>query len=228
VAALEVVMAGPRPVLVLASASPARLRLLQRSGLDPEVHVSDIDEEAAVEQAQIEQGRTLSVAEQTLLLARAKADAVLASLSREFTGSPVLVIGCDTTLELDGQAHNKPAGPQEATARWAQMSGRTGLLHTGHALRLRHAEGHVDDVDEVATATVHFGTPDAREVAAYVASGEPIRVAGAFTLEGLGGPFIDRIEGDPSCIEGLSLPTFRRMLAHVGWRWTDLWTDEHP
>jgi septum formation protein len=228
VAALEMTSTS-RPLLVLASASPARLRLLQRSGLDPVVHVSHIDEEAAVEQAQQEQGRTLSVAEQTLLLAQAKADAVLASLDTpEFTNSPLLLIACDTTLDLDGEAHNKPSGPEEATARWKQMSGRSGLLHTGHALRLRQPDGRIDSVDEVATASVHFGTPDAQEVAAYVASGEPIRVAGAFTLEGLGGPFIDRIEGDPSCIEGLSLPTFRRMLAQLGWRWTDLWTDEHP
>jgi septum formation protein len=221
--------ATPRPLLVLASASPARLRLLQRSGLDPVVHVSHIDEEAAVEEAQREHGRALSVAEQTLLLARAKADAVLASLNTpDFTEASVLLIGCDTTLELEGQAHNKPSGPQEATARWSQMSGSSGLLHTGHAVRLRHPDGQVESVDEVATAAVHFGIPDAHEVAAYVASGEPIRVAGAFTLEGLGGPFIDRIEGDPSCIEGLSLPTFRRMLAQLGWRWTDLWTLKHP
>jgi septum formation protein len=204
------------------------LRLLQRSGLNPVVHVSHIDEESAVERAQIDQGRTLSVAEQTLLLARAKADAVLSSLPAELTDSPLLLIACDTTLDLDDEAHNKPSGPDEARARWAQMSGRTGLLHTGHALRHRLPDGRMESVDEVTTAIVHFGTPDPAEVDAYVRSGEPLRVAGAFTLEGLGGAFIERIEGDPSCIEGLSLPTFRRMLARVGWRWTDLWTDEHP
>lgn len=201
-----------KPRIVLASASPARLRLLQRTGISPDVIVSHIDEEGAVSEL------ALSVAEQTALLARLKAQKVaqqVAPLS--------LVIGCDTTLELDGEAHNKPSGPQEAFDRWQQMRGRQGLLHTGHCLIEISSSGtRMNEV--VRTAVVTFGMPTDEEIRAYVSTGEPIKVAGAFTLEGFGGAFIEKIEGDPSSIEGLSLPTLRSMTAEFGHLWTDLWS----
>lgn len=201
-----------KPRIVLASASPARLRLLQRTGIYPDVIVSHVDEEAAVAQGQ------LSVAEQTALLARLKATKVAQGL-----GPLTLVIGCDTTLELDGQAHNKPSGPDEAFDRWQQMRGQQGLLHTGHCLIEISASGtRMKEV--VRTATVTFATPTDEEIRAYVSTGEPIKVAGAFTLEGFGGAFIEKIEGDPSSIEGLSLPTLRTMAAEFGHLWTDLWS----
>ena len=201
------------PRIVLASASPARLRLLQRSGITPEVVVSHIDEEQAV----LEAG-PLSVAEQTALLARLKASHVAALIEGN-----ALVIGCDTTLELGGEAHNKPSSPQEAIQRWQAMRGQQGLLHTGHCL-IQKVDGEMQLSEVVRTATVTFAWPSDDEITAYVATGEPVRVAGAFTLEGFGGAFIERIEGDPSSIEGLSLPTLRVMLAQFGHRWTDLWS----
>lgn len=209
------------PRLVLASASPARRRLLQRAGVDPEVHVSDIDEDALI--ARLARERELSVAEQAQILADAKADHIARSVIAEHADETIIIVGCDTILELDGRAHNKPADAQQARERWSQMSGRTGILHTGHAVLLHHPGRDVQRRAHVATALVHFGSPSPAEIEDYIASGEPLRVAGAFTLEGLGGAFIDSIEGTPSAIEGLSLPGLRHILGELGITWTMLW-----
>jgi septum formation protein len=198
-------MADPR-ILVLASASPARLGLLRQAGFAPEVVVSGVDEEAISAD---------TPAELALVLARAKAEAVAGGLSRG-----ELVLGCDSVLDLDGTAYGKPKDAAEATDRWRSMRGRAGVLRTGHWL-IDTAEGK--QVGETASTTVRFGTPDDAEIAAYVASGEPLRVAGSFTLDGLAGPFIEGIEGDHGNVIGLSLPLLRRLLADVGVRITELW-----
>ncbi|MFC9270445.1 nucleoside triphosphate pyrophosphatase [Streptomyces zhihengii] len=197
----------PRRRLVLASASPARLNLLKQAGLDPHVIVSGVDEDAL---------SAPTPAELALVLAEAKAAAVAAR--EEAAGS--LLIGCDSVLELDGRALGKPADAEEATARWKAMRGRAGVLRTGHCV--------IDTVtgrraSATASTTVRFGEPSDAEVAAYVASGEPLHVAGAFTLDGLSAPFVDGIDGDPGNVIGLSLPLLRRLLAELGIEITDLW-----
>ncbi|MEV7601459.1 nucleoside triphosphate pyrophosphatase [Kitasatospora sp. NPDC089797] len=193
--------------LVLASASPARLGLLRQAGLDPRVVVSGVDEDAIT---------AATPAELALVLAEAKAKAVAAGLT-----DGELVIGCDSVLELDGRALGKPADAAEAVARWQSMRGRAGVLRTGHCV-IDTATGR--QASETASTTVRFGTPDDAEVAAYVASGEPLHVAGAFTLDGRSAPFVDGIDGDPGNVIGLSLPLLRRLLAELDLRIIDLWS----
>lgn len=198
--------------LVLASASPARRTLLVNAGIVPEVIVSDVDEDALTAALGPITPRDL-----TLALAQAKARDVAARFS---TAHDIVVVGCDSMLDVDGVAHGKPATAAEARARWAQMAGRSADLATGHWL-VRPSTGQ--EVGAIAVTTVWHGTPSAAEVDAYIATGEPLRVAGGFTIDGLGGPFVDRIDGDWSNVVGLSLPLLRRLLADLGVVWTDLW-----
>jgi septum formation protein len=200
-------MTARAPRLVLASASPARLGLLRDAGLAPEVIVSGVDEDAL---------SAPTPAELALVLAEAKA-AVVGALP-EVKGA--LVIGCDSVLDLDGEALGKPADAEEATARWKAMRGRAGVLRTGHCV-IDTATGRI--ASATASTTVRFGEPTDAEVAAYVASGEPLHVAGAFTLGGRSGPFIEGIEGDHGNVIGLSLPLLRTLLAELGHSITDLW-----
>ncbi|MFE3550295.1 Maf family protein [Streptomyces kronopolitis] len=199
----------PRPRrLVLASQSPARLALLRQAGLAPEVVVSGVDEDALSAPTPGELAR---------VLAEAKADTVAAR--SEIQGA--LVVGCDSVLELDGQALGKPADAEDATARWKSMRGRSGVLRTGHCV-IDTATGR--RVSATASTTVRFGEPTDEEITAYVASGEPLHVAGAFTLDGRSAPFIDGIDGDPGNVIGLSLPLLRRLLADLDVAITQLWT----
>lgn len=193
--------------LVLASQSPARLGLLRQAGLAPEVIVSGVDEDAV---------SAPTPAELALVLAEAKAAAVAAR--PEAAGA--LVVGCDSVLELDGQAYGKPADAEEATARWKSMRGRAGVLRTGHCV-IDTASGA--RAARTASTTVRFGSPSDAEIAAYVASGEPLYVAGAFTLDGRSAPFVDAIEGNHGNVIGLSLPLLRELLAELGVAITDLW-----
>jgi septum formation protein len=193
--------------LVLASASPARLRLLRDAGLDPAVVVSGVDEDAVEAAGPVALVRELAVR---------KAQAVADGLSGK-----ELVIGCDSMLELDGEALGKPADAAEAVARWHRMRGRSGRLLTGHCV-VDVASGR--RVDDVAATLVRFGTPTDAEVEAYVATGEPLRVAGAFTLDGRSAPFLDGIDGDAGNVIGLSLPLLRRLLRELGVEVTDLWS----
>lgn len=204
--------------LVLASASPARLATLRAAGIDPDVQVSDVDEDALLDAAR--QSGNLVPADAVLLLARAKAEAV--------AGRPgpagALVLGCDSMLELDGEVHGKPRDAASATARWQRMRGRTGVLHTGHWLvDLRDAGGEAGAHGATSSTTVHFADLTDAEIAAYVATGEPLAVAGAFTVDGIGGPFVTAMEGDPHGVVGLSLPLLRELLADIGVPVTDLW-----
>jgi septum formation protein len=199
-------------VLVLASASPARLGLLKQAGLDPRVVVSGVDEKAI---------GAATPAELARVLAEAKAAAVAGGGMLDGGPGDEIVVGCDSVLELDGQALGKPADAAEATARWQAMRGRAGVLQTGHCV-IDRATGR--RVSATASTTVRFGRPDDAEIAAYVASGEPLNVAGAFTLDGRSAPFVDGIDGDPGNVIGLSLPLLRSLLAELGVRITDLWT----
>lgn len=199
---------------ILASASPARRRLLQSAGIEPRVVVSGVDE-AAVEATFDPTGDTPLAG----ALAELKARAVAAALDPSLKGS--LVLGCDSMLALDGEALGKPVDAADAVARWKAMRGRSGVLQTGHFL-IDTATGNA--CAKTVETVVHFAEPSDEEVDAYVATGEPLHVAGAFTIDGLGGVFIERIEGDHGNVVGLSLPTLRVLMATLGVRLTDYWS----
>ncbi|MFY1586783.1 Maf family protein [Micromonospora sp. WMMD734] len=201
--------------LVLASQSPARRKLLQAAGIEPDVLVSGVDESLVV----AERAEDLC-----LELARRKAQAVAGRL-RSTPDERTLVLGCDSVLAFDGEILGKPADAADATRRWERMRGRSGVLHTGHYLV---DVGHESRAGAVASTVVHFADVTDAEIAAYVATGEPLAVAGAFTIDGLGGAFLTGIEGDPGTVVGLSLPLLRRLLHDLGLSVTDLWTKVAP
>jgi septum formation protein len=195
-----------RRPLILASGSPARLRLLRDAGFTPEVVVSGIDEDVPWE----DPWRHVQD------LATAKARAVAKACRR----ADALVIGCDSMLVIDGEPRSKPADAAEAAARWKQMRGRSGALLTGHCL-VDVASGR--DVQDVADTLIRFGSPSDEEIVAYAATEEALNVAGPFTIDGRSAAFVDGIDGDASNVIGLSLPLFRRMLAQLGVEMTSLW-----
>lgn len=190
---------------MLASASPARLKTLRNAGLSPEVVVSGVDESTV-------QAETPS--DYTLKLAQLKAVAVAATERR------AIVIGCDSVLALDGEILGKPASDAEAVQRWQRMRGRSGVLHTGHCVIDTHREVWLA---RSAATQVRFAMVTDEEIEAYVATGEPSAVAGAFTLDGLGGAFVSGVTGDPHNVVGISLPLLRLMLEELGFVWTELW-----
>ncbi|RXR26266.1 septum formation inhibitor Maf [Oerskovia turbata] len=224
--------------LLLASQSPARLATLRSAGVTPEVRVSGLDEDAVLEAAAARFG-TLDPADAVLVLAQAKAEEVAQVLTREARErddvsdavgpdqvAPV-VVGCDSMLELAGSVHGKPRDAAEATERWRAMRGRTGVLHTGHwivDLRDPQDGGSGATLGATSSTTVHFADVSDAEIAAYVATGEPLAVAGAFTVDGLGGAFVESIEGDHHGVVGISLPLVRELLGEIGVTWTDLWS----
>lgn len=195
---------------VLASASPARLKTLRSAGLDPRVIVSGVDEPATLAHAQATYG-DLAPIDVPLLLARAKAQDVAPQAPQ------ALVLGCDSVLEFDGEVLGKPADAAEATARWRRMRGHTGVLHTGHWLVLGDAA-----TGATVSTKVHFAEVDDEEIDFYVATGEPLHVAGAFTIDGIGGAFVSGIEGDHHNVIGVSLPALRELTTQLGIAWITL------
>lgn len=207
----------------LASTSPARLMLLRQAGVEPLTLSPEVDEDALAAAAEERMG-PLAPPDLVLLLARAKAAAVAERLAAEgvFDG---IVIGGDSMFALGDRVYGKPYTPEEATRRWQEMRGATGVLHSGHSVFRVSPGAALVEATAVAEAAVTFADDISdEEIAAYVASGEPLHVAGAFTVDSLGGAFITRVEGDPSTVVGMSLSTVRRLAADLGVRWTDLWS----
>jgi septum formation protein len=192
--------------LVLASASPVRARVLREAGFAPEVIVSGVTEDDVT-------GRTDEVA---LVLAERKAAAVADGLA----GAPAIVLGGDTVLDVDGEPRGKPTSLDQARTWWATVAGRSGTLHSGLCV-IDTATGR--RASGVATTLVHYGHPSEREMDAYLATGEPLAVAGGFTIDGYAAPFVDGIEGDHGAVLGLSVPLLRRLLAELDIEITDLW-----
>jgi septum formation protein len=193
--------------VILASASPSRFRLLESVGITPTVLVSGVNEEAP-------ELASLSPAELVIALAILKAHTV-----RDKAPKNSLILGCDSTFEFEGNSLGKPITRDHAIERCKQLSGKTGYLHTGHCL--------IDlkqkiELSERSTAKVQFAQMTDAEIIDYVDSGEPLNVAGGFTLDGLSAPFITKIEGDPSGIIGLSLPLLRKMIISLGYSWPEL------
>ncbi|GAB3585448.1 Maf family protein [Amycolatopsis endophytica] len=200
---------------VLASQSPARLAVLRAAGVEPSVVVSGVDEDA-VAAALTDPSRE----ELVTALALAKAEAVLGMI----TSTDTVVVGCDSMLSFQGEMLGKPGDAETARKRWAQMAGGTGDLLTGHAVLRIEGGSRVTRSTGTQITRVRFSAPSPAEVDAYIATGEPLQVAGAFTLDGLGGWFVEGIDGDPSSVVGISLPLTRRLLAEVGVSVTDLWS----
>ncbi|QZA06718.1 Maf-like protein [Mycolicibacter heraklionensis] len=204
--------------LVLGSASSGRLTVLRGAGVDPLVVVSGVDEDAVMAGLPA----TASPDDVTGALAAAKAEQVASTLQPPVS-TDCVVIGCDSMLYIDGKLCGKPPTVDEARSRWREMAGNSGQLHTGHSLiRLRNNEV-THQITETAVTTVRFGRPDDDDLEAYLASGEPLRVAGGFTLDGLGGWFVDGVDGDPSSVIGISLPMLRRLLRPAGLSVAALW-----
>lgn len=196
------------PLFVLASASPARLRLLQIAGIEPIVRVSDFDES---------QVKSRNTEELVQTLAKCKAQTVASQFD------DALILGCDSVLEIHGEVYGKPESADEAIARWQRMRGQKGFLYTGHVLIDRRQN---QQISRCAITVVHFASIDDRAIEDYVNSGEPLKCAGSFALEGKGGLFVDRIDGCHSNVIGLSLPLFRQMLVDLGYNVTDFWRSE--
>ena len=193
------------PTFVLASASPARRRLLQNAGIEPVVRQSDFDE------SQVQLSDPVALVE---TLALRKAQTVANQLS------DALVLGCDSVLSVGGEIHGKPANPEEAIARWQQMRGTVGVLYTGHAL-IDLAQDKT--LVRCGITKVYFANVSDHAIAAYVATREPLNCAGCFALEGRGGLFVEKLEGCHSNVIGLSLPLLRQMLGELGYDVTDFW-----
>ncbi|HWT32970.1 MAG TPA: Maf family protein [Microbacterium sp.] len=208
----------------LASTSPARLMLLRQAGIEPETMAPGVDEDAVIAAVEQAEERTLTPDEHVLLLARRKAADVAATLRERDPDFDGIVIGGDSMFAFGDEVLGKPYRPEVATARWHAMRGGTGILHSGHSVfRLQPGRPAVE-AHAVATASVTFAEDiDDAEIEAYVASGEPLQVAGAFTVDSLGGAFIERVDGDPSTVVGMSLSTLRRLVRELGVGWPTLW-----
>lgn len=201
--------------LYLASTSPARLATLRSAGIEPVTYSPGVDEDAVVAAA-----GEMSAHDMVALLARAKAEAVAEQFGSDIDG---LILGGDSAFVIDGIIHGKPHDPAVARERWLRQTGRSGVLYSGHWLIDHRGGQSAAGVGVVTHAEVHFADVTESEIDAYIASGEPLKVAGAFTIDSLGGAFIDRIVGDPHTVVGLSLPALRNLVRSFDIEWTDLW-----
>jgi len=211
--------------LYLASTSPARLATLRAVGIEPIALAPGVDEEAAVSDAEASLGGPLAAPDMVQLLARLKAEAV-AERAVDASGAPLsgLVLGGDSAFEIGGQIHGKPHHPEVALERWRAQRGRAGDLHSGHWLIEMREGTAVAAVGASAVARVQFAADiDDDELEAYVATGEPLAVAGAFTIDSKGAGYIERIDGDPHAVVGLSIPLLRTLVRELGYSWHDLW-----
>ena len=204
--------------LVLASSSPARLALLRSAGIEPEIVLPETDEPALAAQAKLE-NPNLSAQKLVGLLAKAKAESVLHDLSTR----GALILGGDSALEFEGEILGKPHEPEVALERWTKLSGNVGVLHSGHYLIDNRDPAHPVGAQMVSSTKVFFSKISEQEIADYVATGEPLKVAGAFTIDGIGGAFIDRIEGDSHTVVGLSLKVLRELAAGFGVHYPSFW-----
>jgi len=205
--------------LVLASTSPARLLLLRAGGIEPITISPGVDEDAVAARAQ-DMGLIKSSQDLVLLLAKAKAEAVVSHPDAQ----NAIIIGCDSALEFQGQTLGKPHEPEVAIARWQALRGNSGTLHSGHWLiDNRTAVAMPPATGKTSSAGVFFANLSDREIEAYVATEEPLKVAGAFTVDGLGGAFITKIEGDTHTVIGLSLTTLRDLSQVLGVEYTSYW-----
>ena len=204
-------MTQPSVRVVLASASPARLATLLAAGIEPDVVAPDVDERAVAAESPAGLAGLLADFKCTEVAGRVDADV------------RTLVVGGDSVLELDGRPYGKPADAQEAVRRWQSMRGREGVLHSGLSVRLTGGGDATASRTAVSSAVVRFADLDDDEVEAYVATGEPLGVAGAFTIDGLGGAYVRGIDGDPHTVVGLSLPLLRDLVGELGIRWHELW-----
>lgn len=203
--------------LYLASTSPARLATLRAAGIEPIVVPSLVDEDAVGAAA-----APITAAQLVLLLARAKAEAVAGTL---VDGRPIdgVIVGGDSAFELDGVTYGKPHLPEVARERWRAQRGRTGLLHSGHWV-IDHRDGvQGEGAGAVSTASVTFAAVDDHDIEAYLATGEPLEVAGAFTIDSLGAAFVTRVEGDPHAVVGIAPAVLRELVGRFGIRWSSLW-----
>jgi len=207
--------------LVLASTSPARLRLLRDGGIEPITISPGVDEELLTEQG-LASGEINKTQDMVLLLAKAKAEAVL----NHPDAQGALIIGCDSSLDLDGEALGKPHEAEVAIERWKSMRGRSGRLYTGHWLIDNRNPANPKAQGQATNTTVHFANLSDSEILAYVGTGEPLKVAGAFTIDGLGGAFIRAIEGDSHTVVGLSLTTLRDLCIKLGVDYPSLWSSK--
>jgi septum formation protein len=214
------------PLLLLASASAGRRATLERAGIEFDAQAADLDEQGILDRAAEAAGTPLPPAEAVLLLAREKASAVT-----EDSEGGYVVLGCDSLLEVDGEVLGKPHTSDAARRRWHAQRGRTAVLHTGHWIIADREQGEQGDEGTGATfgatasCEVVFADLSDEEIDAYVATGEPLGVAGAFTIDGCGGPFITSVSGDPHAVVGLSLPLLRTLLAEIGLGIHELWSD---
>jgi septum formation protein len=207
--------------LVLGSASPGRLKVLQQAGIDPLVVVSGVDEDQVAENL----GPDASPGDVVCALARAKAEQVASALGQDNQSitADCAVIGCDSMLYIDDHLRGKPQSVDVARRQWQSMAGRAGQLFTGHCVIRLLGNEVTHCLTEKSITTVHFGEPSIDDLEAYLASGESLRVAGGFTLDGLGGWFIDGVEGDPSAVVGIGLPLTRTLLHRAGLSIAALW-----
>lgn len=205
-------------MLLLASTSPARLSVLRAGGIEPKVLAPNADEEKLTAGA-LAAGLIKTTADMVGFLAKAKAESVLNSPE----ASGLFVLGCDSSLEFEGESLGKPHEPQVAIERWKKLRGHWGVLHSGHYLIDNRDPENRSAAFETSSAKVFFANLSDREIEDYVATGEPLKVAGAFTIDGLGGAFLEGIEGDPHTVIGLSLPTLRRLANQLSFHYPDFW-----